>query len=683
MYYGGRIQVISMPHGTVVIKGFPLISLTRFTAKKYRHKSFMETLICGKIRGFPTNSDIVTIWSFFLPELVYILESAISEGFARANCKKLLDAIYANTWFTNPDPSTVSSEFDMSVFGTVIKPGLTPLPVQMEFLRDTYCQRKKIYNLKGHLLSLPPGSGKTFTSLFLAAGLHKKKIVVIAPLSTVTNVWVNEINAAFVEPKKIATSVSKDKVTPDTDIVVINYEAIENYTSDLVRYFGKDAIVIVDECHNFKDIGSKRTIALCALCDGLKSDDILLMSGTPVKAFGTEALPILRLLTKDFNVHVSDRLRKLQRYTSLMNELMCHRLGFMMFRRTKEEVIKLPPKYESDILIKIPNGKKYTVSSVTAAMQEYQLERRKFYESNFGAYEADFDEVLRYFQSYILPELDAAKKAEYNNYLKIVKTFRKSEYDTSMADMAHQAKVFEDTVILPSLPNDLKRKFKSSRAVVKYVSLKILGEALGNVIGRLRMEMTSDLMNDPRIRDIIYGAEKKTILFSSYADTLNVAAERCKEWGLNPMVIDGSNSKQAKELVDKFKEDESINPLIASLQVMSTGHTLNEANTVIFLNVPFRSVDYEQASDRCYRIGQDTEVYVYRLILDTGEEYNLSTRMHDIMAWSKKQFTAIMGDDATNPEAMEDITIDYLTKQGIKDPGIVDIVKNMINNLLK
>ena len=79
---------------------------------------------------------------------------------------------------------------------------------------------------------------------------------------------------------------------------------------------------------------------------------------------------------------------------------------------------------------------------------------------------------------------------------------------------------------------------------------------------------------------------------------------------------------------------------------MSTGHTINEANTVIFLNVPFRSTDYEQASERCYRIGQDTDVYIYKLVLDTGDEPNLSTRMQDILSWSKDQFGQIVdGED--------------------------------------
>ena len=74
-------------------------------------------------------------------------------------------------------------------------------------------------------------------------------------------------------------------------------------------------------------------------------------------------------------------------------------------------------------------------------------------------------------------------------------------------------------------------------------------------------------------------------------------------------------------------------------------------------------MDYEQASDRCYRIGQDTEVYIYKMVLDTGEEPNLSTRMQDILAWSKNEFQTIMGDaempdEVTGTESFELIAKD-------------------------
>ena len=107
--------------------------------------------------------------------------------------------------------------------------------------------------------------------------------------------------------------------------------------------------------------------------------------------------------------------------------------------------------------------------------------------------------------------------------------------------------------------------------------------------------------------------------------------------------------KDVKGLIKKFRTDNKVNPLVASIQTISTGVTLIEANTMIFMNKPFRYTDYAQASDRIHRIGQDSTCTIYTLILDTGDSPNLSTRMEDIMEFSRSMFDSIVGngDDAT------------------------------------
>lgn len=634
--------------GTITISGVPIQSIIRFTREYYGAVKFINVLATNLDTYSPVfNTTDLIVYEFFVPELLFLFQEMRSRHYGGYRLTKLIDLLMTETWYKDADITKIKSAFDMSVFGKEINPELKPLPAQLEFIRDVYWQYKVAYKLKGYLLSLPPGCGKSLTSLFLAAGLHKTKLIIIAPLSVVANVWVGEVEKAFTQKKVIATSVNKAPVNNKTDVVIINYEAIDNYTPDLLKYFkGDDTMVIIDECHNFKDINSKRTVSLVNLCTRLGCNDILMMSGTPVKAFGSEALPILRLLAGYYNLHIEKRLKDCQRYTKIMNSLMCHRLGLMMFRRTKEEVFTLPPKHELDLLVKLKHGFEYTLPSVKQKMEIYRDERSKYYAQHKKAFEASYDKAINFYRKVLAQPNQPREMVDgFNKYMKIVTMFRANGYDMSHASEAHIARLYEDEWIIPNLPTDLKKEFKASRAVVKYVELKILGEVLGNLVGRLRMEMTSDMLDDPRIANIIRDAEKKTLLFTSYQDTIQLAADKCKDWGFKPMVIDGSNSKMAKDLVAEFKAKDDINPLIASLQVMSTGHTINEANTVIFLNVPFRSVDYEQASDRCYRIGQDTEVFVYKLILDTGTIPNLSTRMHDIVAWSKEQFTAIVGDE--------------------------------------
>ena len=71
---------------------------------------------------------------------------------------------------------------------------------------------------------------------------------------------------------------------------------------------------------------------------------------------------------------------------------------------------------------------------------------------------------------------------------------------------------------------------------------------------------------------------------------------------------------------------------------LSTGVTLIEANNMIFTNLPWRDSDYRQACDRIHRLGQQTECFITTLILDTGKDQNLSTRMEEVLSWSSDMF---------------------------------------------
>ena len=634
---------IEIRDGIVTITGAYVADLIRFTKTYYSAIRFLEN-ICISIDGI-TRYPVIKFHEFFAMEIYTMFSMARENGYCTdSRSLQMMELLAEHTWLKTTTRH-VDGIFDESVFGKVVNPKLKPLPVQHEFIRDIYYQKKTQYHLNGYLLSLPPGCGKSLTSLFLSAGLHKTHLVILCPLSLVNSVWVNEVENCFMGKKRVSavTGSTKDAIDPKCDTIIANYESITKIVSHVKRYFPVDkTMIIVDECHNFKDINSKRTKELIGLTDVFPCKDILLMSGTPVKAFCREVLPILRILDPYYNDDVGKSLSAVCRYTQLINELMCRRLGFLMFRKTKEEVFTLPPKHEDELKIKLKNGNKFTATNVRAAMLKYQQERTRYYESIKPELTAIFFEILEWYKSNCIHS--ATELREYTNYVHDVKYLSEREYNFSMAAIAHCTRLYEDNYILPRLNSERKKQFRQARAVVKYVSLKVLGEVLGNVLGSLRIEMTSAMLDSPIIKKIIREAKKKTIMFSSYTDTLRLAEAKCRSWGFKPLLVDGSNSKQAREIADKFNKTRDLNPLIASLQVMSTGHTLNSANTVIFLNVPFRSVDYEQASDRCYRIGQDTEVYIYKLVLDTGNEPNLSTRMQDILAWSKQEFSTIVGD---------------------------------------
>ena len=93
------------------------------------------------------------------------------------------------------------------------------------------------------------------------------------------------------------------------------------------------------------------------------------------------------------------------------------------------------------------------------------------------------------------------------------------------------------------------------------------GEVLGQFLAKLRIEMTTAMLKTVDIKALINEAKKKTIIFTSYIDTIEACEQYVKSLGFKPIVIYGKNSGEIAPLAAKFQKDPSFNPLIASLQL--------------------------------------------------------------------------------------------------------------------
>ena len=653
----------------VYISGLSIRRLQNYFRHEYGSHKFCQAFF-NKTGVFTD-----TIYKFYVPELIYILNNAADAHYDSTNNWKIVELLLNNTWFKS-STMDVQSKVDLNVLDRLKR---KPLAHQLEFLRDIYWQKKIKYNLNGYLLAFDQGLGKGYTSIALTECLHKNHAIVIGPLTVIKNVWPVEIEDTVKDVSIWRFGDDPDKLSSATSYVLCNYDNIGKLIPLVSKVFaGEDTILIVDECHNFKDIKAKRTKELLELKAVMNFSDILLMSGTPIKALGVECIPIFKILDPLFTQEVEDKLKILNRYVNINNELLHNRFGMIMHRKMKDEVLTLPEKHEADINIKLPDGKEYTFNAIKRKVEAYRQERRDYYRKMYDKYEKDFLDILDYYEKNILEPNDVDTYRSYRNDLEVIRSRNISsslQLSPTLLELVKSVNAYENNVIIPALPGGMRKTFRQARTVYKYVELKIMGEIIGNLLNQLRMEMTSKLIGK-EVMDIIKSAEKKTILFSSYVDSLEQAETACKKAGFTPMVITGENSSQVRQLLDTFRSNPDINPLIASIKVLSTGHTIIEANTVIFLNVPYRSVDYQQASDRVYRIGQDTDVYIYKLLLDTGDEPNLSTRMHDILAWSKDQFGAIIEGE------IEDKPTDYLVnKICLGDSDVFDVAKKLANTI--
>ena len=189
--------------------------------------------------------------------------------------------------------------------------------------------------------------------------------------------------------------------------------------------------------------------------------------------------------------------------------------------------------------------------------------------------------------------------------------------------------------------------------------MTILGEALGSVLGKIRVQCNVDVAlaienvvrekNTTKEKvivsttDLINNASKKTIFFTSYVEVVKALQEKCIALGFKPLVVYGDTNKDLVNIVKEFDQNKDANPLIATFQSLSTAVPFVMANNVIMLNNPFRPHEYQQAEARAARIGQDSVVDVTDVFLDTKGVPNISTRSKDILDWAAENVAAMLG----------------------------------------
>jgi len=132
-----------------------------------------------------------------------------------------------------------------------------------------------------------------------------------------------------------------------------------------------------------------------------------------------------------------------------------------------------------------------------------------------------------------------------------------------------------------------------------------------------KMEKCLDL-----VQNIIDNGEK-TLIFTQYKEMgeilCKVISQECNS---EPLFFHGSLTvPQREELIETFQKDDNAKVMILSLKAGGTGLNLTSATNVIHYDLWWNPAVEDQATDRTYRIGQNKNVMVHRMItLGTFEE---------------------------------------------------------------
>jgi SNF2 family DNA or RNA helicase len=114
----------------------------------------------------------------------------------------------------------------------------------------------------------------------------------------------------------------------------------------------------------------------------------------------------------------------------------------------------------------------------------------------------------------------------------------------------------------------------------------------------------------------------KILLFSSYTSMFSLIAKELEKREIRYFELTGQTKVNERiQLVDEFNKNEDVKVFLISLKAGGTGLNLTAAEAVIHYD-PWWNVSAEnQATDRAYRIGQNNNVQVFKLIMkDSVEE---------------------------------------------------------------
>ena len=597
---------------------------TKHAQKLWEKKKITRKEMKIKYLQFPT---------FFALEIAMIFED-LGHEYNVKHYLKIARFIRSKTWLKNLHLPVKEVPINISNLKNI---RYTLKPYQKDFI-EMYPTLKERFNLNGYLLSFDQGLGKTLTAISLAECLDKDQVVIVCPNSLKEN-WAYEIKEYFYkyEDEKLwrdevyVHGSKRYSFTKKTKYIIVNLEAIPA-VYDLISN-KRNSILIVDEMHNVRNMKGKRTLELLDLKSKLGKTDVLLMSGTPIKALPNEIVPSLMLIDPLFTEEVA------KLYFNCFNvdgtatkEIVNARFGMVMHRKTKKEVLTLPDKHIHELNFTVPNSNKYLSDVVSKEVEEVF--------SRLYNTELERSDELRNNYINMIEKYSKAPYKEKKEYLDYIKNPEREFHESEL----ERFDVFTKKYVIPNIyyPVDLKN-FKEAETAYVRMKSRALGKALGQIMHPRRKELYIQLYenNKEEIIDMIHNATKKTVIFSTLLEVVDYISKDLTKQGIgNVKIVGGADNRMDK--IQAFKNDDDIEVLIATSQTLSTGVTLIEANQMFFFGTPWRSADYDQCCDRIYRIGQNTDVNIYNVLLDTGGKENLSTRMNDILKWSGEMFTSMI-----------------------------------------
>ena len=156
----------------------------------------------------------------------------------------------------------------------------------------------------------------------------------------------------------------------------------------------------------------------------------------------------------------------------------------------------------------------------------------------------------------------------------------------------------------------------------------------GNFMKMRRSAWTGgDIKNSPKLDalvEICHQAKEeghKVLIFSFFRDVISIIDETLKDRSYGPISGDVSSTRR-QEIIDEFTKAEPGSVLVSQIMAGGVGLNIQSANIIIICEPQYKPSTETQAISRSYRMGQNKDVIVYRLLTEESVDERILTMLH-------------------------------------------------------
>lgn len=457
-----------------------------------------------------------------------------------------------------------------------------------------------MYNQKRAANFSVPGSGKTTMLLGVYAFLNQKKapkvkrLLVISPINAFTS-WRDEFETVFYGKKKLKSFGAQDEgASPlklkaawyDSNMILINYESLPKYgeaLTELLKQDGKETMLVFDEVHRIKGIGSVRASEALALTDFV--DFKYVLTGTPIPNGYQDIWNFLHLLFgNEYDTYFNFSKGTLTNPNKLDVQDINQKL-FPFFWRTSKDDLGVPPANQDSIITVSPSPEQLKAADFIYTHESSQLAV-----------------LIRLLQLSTNPQL-------------LTKAISYADLGFSEGEVGE--KDYEQVSF------ELSTKIKKEIQKAQLAELSDLNIA----------EMKSPKF-DAGIKKVVdlVTRHERVVVWGLFVDTLNKITDALRNAGIETALVYGATPKDEREkiLADFKRPDSSIQVLVSNPNTLGESVSLHKVvHNAVYFEYNYNLTFMLQSRDRIHRLGLnpgDQTNYYYLMTVSNNPYHNLSIK---------------------------------------------------------